>query len=252
MIPHPRDAVEAARCVPAGSAVDVHLPHPNHYRASMSLSAFGIGKVIRQRLEDWAFAVAGHVSDSGRISLQARNALESGTSHRAIGSARKIMKASETRLPSQPRPHRADRGAPGAAGIGRYAVPRPREDHHHPVRLRAGRADHSAIGRMVPRKGVENAVRSFGRRVTQHQLPARFLVCRGDNPDLAAMPEIAQVEGVADRVTFVRWKGQEYATSVVANRLRVAINGCPTPRKSHETDANPARYCPATRIPPGI
>src|SRR3954470_4582850 len=73
------------------------------------------------------------------------------------------------------------------------------------------------LGRMVPRKGVDNAVRGFARLVQTHGIAARLVVVGGeaDDPDPAATPEIgrlqeiAQAEGIADRVTFVGRKGRE-------------------------------------------
>ncbi len=75
------------------------------------------------------------------------------------------------------------------------------------------------LGRMVPRKGVDNAVRGFAHLVTQHRFPARLVVVGGeaDDPDPAAssspeigrLQEIARAAGVADRVTFVGRKGRE-------------------------------------------
>jgi D-inositol-3-phosphate glycosyltransferase len=66
------------------------------------------------------------------------------------------------------------------------------------------------LGRMVPRKGVETAVRGFARLVWEHGVPARMVLVGGetDHPDPRATPEIgrlrrvAEEEGVADLVTF--------------------------------------------------
>lgn len=73
------------------------------------------------------------------------------------------------------------------------------------------------LGRMVPRKGVDNVIRGFGRLVRRHHIPARLLIVGGesDDPDPDATPEIgrlqavAEEEGVADRVTFVGRRGRE-------------------------------------------
>jgi glycosyltransferase involved in cell wall biosynthesis/phosphoheptose isomerase len=73
------------------------------------------------------------------------------------------------------------------------------------------------LGRIVPRKGVDTAVRGFGRMVRDHQVPARLLIVGGesDEPDPVATPEIGRLmevageEGVADAVTFVGRRGRE-------------------------------------------
>jgi D-inositol-3-phosphate glycosyltransferase len=65
------------------------------------------------------------------------------------------------------------------------------------------------LGRMVPRKGVDNVIRALARLLPA--VPARLLVVGGESrdPDPALTPEIgrlrdiARAEGVADRVTFV-------------------------------------------------
>jgi glycosyltransferase involved in cell wall biosynthesis len=67
------------------------------------------------------------------------------------------------------------------------------------------------LGRMVPRKGVDNVVRSLARLRKDLGVPARLLVVGGESevPDPAVTPEIgrlmgiAREEGVADAVTFV-------------------------------------------------
>jgi phosphoheptose isomerase len=67
------------------------------------------------------------------------------------------------------------------------------------------------LGRMVPRKGVDNAIRALGVLVHDHDLPARLLVVGGSErePDLEKHEElrrlaaIAEEAGVADRVQFV-------------------------------------------------
>ncbi len=73
------------------------------------------------------------------------------------------------------------------------------------------------LGRMVPRKGVDTAVRGLGRLVKEHGIAARLLIVGGesDEPDPAVTPEIgrlqaiAREEGVADLVTFVGRRGRE-------------------------------------------
>ncbi|HEY3317023.1 MAG TPA: glycosyltransferase family 1 protein [Coriobacteriia bacterium] len=73
------------------------------------------------------------------------------------------------------------------------------------------------LGRMVPRKGVEDVVRGFARAVHGLGVPARLLVVGGETsaPDPAATPEIGRLmavaddEGVAERVTFTGNRGRD-------------------------------------------
>jgi D-inositol-3-phosphate glycosyltransferase len=73
------------------------------------------------------------------------------------------------------------------------------------------------LGRIVPRKGVDTAIRGFGRLVRDHAITARLLIVGGesDEPDPQVTPEIARLqaiaaeEGVADCVTFVGRRGRE-------------------------------------------
>jgi glycosyltransferase involved in cell wall biosynthesis len=67
------------------------------------------------------------------------------------------------------------------------------------------------VGRMVPRKGVDVAVRSLRYLRDTHDIDARLLIVGGDTdtPDEVATPylrflrELAEVEGVLNSVTFV-------------------------------------------------
>jgi phosphoheptose isomerase len=73
------------------------------------------------------------------------------------------------------------------------------------------------LGRMVPRKGVDNVIQGFARLVKGSKIPARLLVIGGesDDPDPEKTPEIGRLqsiaaeEGVSDRVTFVGRRGRE-------------------------------------------
>jgi D-inositol-3-phosphate glycosyltransferase len=73
------------------------------------------------------------------------------------------------------------------------------------------------VGRMVPRKGVDNAVRGFARLVREHGIAGRLVIVGGesDEPDPVRTPEIARLqtiaaaEKVADRVHFVGRKGRD-------------------------------------------
>lgn len=73
------------------------------------------------------------------------------------------------------------------------------------------------LGRMVPRKGVDNVIRGFAHLLKQHRVPARLLIVGGeaDQPDPLLTPEIgrltaiAQELGVADEIAFLGRKGRE-------------------------------------------
>ncbi|MCC6492072.1 MAG: glycosyltransferase [Pirellulales bacterium] len=66
------------------------------------------------------------------------------------------------------------------------------------------------LGRLVPRKGVDNAIRGFARAVREHDLPARMLVVGGESekadaaltPEIGRLQAIAREEGVPSRVAF--------------------------------------------------
>src|SRR5206468_1218713 len=67
------------------------------------------------------------------------------------------------------------------------------------------------LGRIVPRKGVDTAIRGFARLVKHHGVTARLLIVGGesDEPDPNITPEIGRLqaiaveEGVAEQVTFI-------------------------------------------------
>ena len=73
------------------------------------------------------------------------------------------------------------------------------------------------LGRMVPRKGVENVIRGLGRLRRQHAIAARLLVVGGETEDAdpAITPEIGRLqvitteENVADIVSFVGRRGRD-------------------------------------------
>jgi D-inositol-3-phosphate glycosyltransferase len=73
------------------------------------------------------------------------------------------------------------------------------------------------LGRMVPRKGVDNVIRGFARLVRDHKLPSRLIIVGGetDEPDLETSPELARLmavaeeEGVAGGVSFMGRAGRE-------------------------------------------
>ena len=73
------------------------------------------------------------------------------------------------------------------------------------------------LGRMVPRKGVDNAIRGIGRLRREHGIAARLLIVGGESrrPDPAVTPEIGRLmqvaneEGAADLVTFIGARGRD-------------------------------------------
>lgn len=96
--------------------------------------------------------------------------------------------------------------APISKPLARFALNLPPDEH---VILQ--------LGRMVPRKGVDTAIRGFARLVKQHKVPARLLIVGGESEDAnpALTPEIgrllavAQDEGVAECVSFLGRRGRE-------------------------------------------
>jgi D-inositol-3-phosphate glycosyltransferase len=74
------------------------------------------------------------------------------------------------------------------------------------------------VGRLVPRKGVDNAIRGLSVLTHRFGVPARLLIVGGssDLPDPALTPEIgrlqalAQAEGVAGQVTFTGRRSREF------------------------------------------
>jgi glycosyltransferase involved in cell wall biosynthesis len=73
------------------------------------------------------------------------------------------------------------------------------------------------LGRLVPRKGVDNAVRGFALLRRVHGIEARLLIVGGESndPDARVTPEIgrleriAREEGVDRHVTFVGRRGRD-------------------------------------------
>ncbi|MGE5222664.1 MAG: glycosyltransferase [Omnitrophica WOR_2 bacterium] len=66
------------------------------------------------------------------------------------------------------------------------------------------------LGRMVPRKGVDTAIRGFSRMIKKYHLPARLLIVGGESeepnpentPEIARLKVIAAEEGVLKKVVF--------------------------------------------------
>jgi D-inositol-3-phosphate glycosyltransferase len=73
------------------------------------------------------------------------------------------------------------------------------------------------LGRMVPRKGVDTAIRGFARLRRDHGVEARMLIVGGESddadpvvtPEIGRLQGIATEEGVRDAVTFVGRRGRE-------------------------------------------
>ncbi|HEU4622403.1 MAG TPA: glycosyltransferase family 1 protein [Burkholderiaceae bacterium] len=67
------------------------------------------------------------------------------------------------------------------------------------------------LGRLVPRKGIDNVIRGIGVLKRRHALKARLYVVGGNSPspnpiatpEIARLSELAEQEGVGDLVTFV-------------------------------------------------
>src|SRR5215216_241102 len=67
------------------------------------------------------------------------------------------------------------------------------------------------LGRMVPRKGVETAIRGFAQAVRNLDFPARLIIVGGGSrepdpkitPEIGRLQKIAEEEGVFEQVTFV-------------------------------------------------
>ncbi|HVX59680.1 MAG TPA: glycosyltransferase family 1 protein [Pirellulales bacterium] len=73
------------------------------------------------------------------------------------------------------------------------------------------------VGRMAPRKGIDNLIQGFARLVRRHGVAARLLIVGGetDDPDPVATPEIGRLqqlasdEGVAEHVIFTGRRGRQ-------------------------------------------
>lgn len=73
------------------------------------------------------------------------------------------------------------------------------------------------LGRLVPRKGIDNVIHGFAKLLNEHKVESRLLIVGGEkeDPDESATPEIGRLreiacrEGVAERVQFVGRRGRE-------------------------------------------
>jgi glycosyltransferase involved in cell wall biosynthesis len=74
------------------------------------------------------------------------------------------------------------------------------------------------IGRLVPRKGIDNAVRALGILAREHRIAARLLVVGGNSdlpcpvltPEIGRLQALAAAEGVAERVMFTGRRSREF------------------------------------------
>ncbi len=72
------------------------------------------------------------------------------------------------------------------------------------------------LGRMVPRKGVDNVIRALARLKADHAITARLLIVGGDSavadpartPEIGRLQALAQAEGVAEQVMFTGSRGR--------------------------------------------
>jgi histidinol-phosphate phosphatase family protein len=72
------------------------------------------------------------------------------------------------------------------------------------------------LGRMVPRKGVDNAIEALARLHHKHGVQARLLVVGGESaqpdpittPEIGRLQQVAAAEDIADWVTFVGRRGR--------------------------------------------
>ncbi len=73
------------------------------------------------------------------------------------------------------------------------------------------------LGRLVPRKGVDDAIRAMARLRDRHAIGARLLIVGGGSrdpescvtPEVVRLRQVASAEGVADRVTLVGSRGRD-------------------------------------------
>lgn len=83
------------------------------------------------------------------------------------------------------------------------------------------------VGRLVPEKGVQDAVRVLAR---VHAIRAARLIVSGEGPEEALARDLATALGVADRVEFIAWQaGPEMASSYRAAHV-VLVPSRPTTR----------------------
>jgi glycosyltransferase involved in cell wall biosynthesis len=74
------------------------------------------------------------------------------------------------------------------------------------------------IGRLVPRKGIDNAICALGLLARWHGIAAKLVVVGGNSdlpcplatPEIGRLKAVAAAEGIADRVTFTGRRSREF------------------------------------------
>jgi D-inositol-3-phosphate glycosyltransferase len=74
------------------------------------------------------------------------------------------------------------------------------------------------IGRLVPRKGIDNAIRALGRLARRHATVAKLVVVGGNSdvpcplltPEIGRLQQIAAEEGVAEQLLFTGRRSREF------------------------------------------
>jgi glycosyltransferase involved in cell wall biosynthesis len=96
----------------------------------------------------------------------------------------------------------------------------------HPVQRRRarsivglGQSEHVVLqlGRLVPRKGIDNVIRGVARLRDLHDVKATLIIVGGDSdtpdpvrtPEIARLMAVAECEGVADQVRFLGRRGRD-------------------------------------------
>jgi glycosyltransferase involved in cell wall biosynthesis len=95
-------------------------------------------------------------------------------------------------------------------------APLPREEARRCLGLNPAERIILQLGRMVPRKGVDNVIRGAACLRRQHGIATRLLIVGGESrdpdpvhtPEIGRLMQIAAAEGIADSVTFVGSRGR--------------------------------------------
>jgi D-inositol-3-phosphate glycosyltransferase len=74
------------------------------------------------------------------------------------------------------------------------------------------------IGRLVPRKGVDNAIRGVARLARSHGVAAKLVIVGGNSdlpdpkltPEIGRLKQIAEAEGIAEQVIFTGRRSREF------------------------------------------
>ena len=105
------------------------------------------------------------------------------------------------------------------------------------------------LGRMVPRKGVDNVISGLARLRTNHGIEARLLVVGGETDDPEAAPttemirlrELADAEGVADRVLFIGRRNRENLQVLLQRRGHLRLDAVVRAVRHHADRGNGVR-----------